>query len=196
MQFPLTALARNISRTLDRIWPSHLDRYVYLQDELHGKDVRKNLGYQTCFKGFYRMGRRPQNWYVCYFDLLEQHKRDPRITFTEILEAIYAAQQRIEPSFSSKLLATIRPEKPVYDRYVVRNLALKAPSPWAVAPKRMEQALAAYEQLEDMVNKMLEDPIFPTLIQHFDDRFPKHANISDVKKLDLLLWQHRTAARE
>ncbi len=185
-------LARDIEKILGRISGAHLRRYAALLADLAGRDVHLDRDYQRVFKGFYKMAGREEGWYEYYFGLLQRNKHNKSITFREVLEEIYAERAQVEPSFSSKLVATIRPEMPICDKHVMANLCLEAPPQHWPAGKRLPGILAMYAVLEGKVAALVHDPVFAqTLRPAFDRRHPGHMRISDVKKLDLLLWQHR-----
>ncbi len=48
--------------------------------------------------------------------------------FEETLDHLHAILGRYEPSFSSKLSATLDPNEPVWDHYVIKNTGQKAPA--------------------------------------------------------------------
>jgi hypothetical protein len=190
----LSSLAQNLGTILNRIEPSHLLRYGSLQRDLRSISVASDQTYQKAFNGFYRMGRRRPDWYQYFFAMLEREKNSTTITFKSVLETIHADHSRVEPSFSSKLVSTIRPELPVYDRYVRENLSLNAPPQYWATAKRITQFVAMYDVLQQKMNAMIGDPIFiSTLKAAFDQRFPSYTWFTDIKKLDFLLWQHRPA---
>src|SRR5688500_4764614 len=95
-----------------RITSSQLARYDSLQTLLRTTDVSANADYQRIFNGFYRMQRRPAEWYQMFFALLEREKRNETVRFGRILDEVHERTGRIEPSFCSKLVATIRPRMP------------------------------------------------------------------------------------
>ena len=188
----LDSLRKNIDDILQRITLSHLQRYETLQTDLGTKSVDSDQGYQRIFNGFYRMQRRTEEWYRYYFSMLQREKHNKSITFRQVLEKIYAQKHRVEPSFSSKLVATIRPEMPVYDKHVRENLSLKVPPQYRPAKDRVKEFIKAYAALEGKVATLIRDPIFTTKLRPaFDKAFPAYVHISDVKKLDFLLWQYR-----
>ena len=49
-------------------------------------------------------------------------------TFRDVLDEIHAATGRYEPSFASKLVATIDPSKPLWDVHVLANTNHSPPS--------------------------------------------------------------------
>jgi hypothetical protein len=189
----LSSLVKNIDPVLARITLSQLQRYSRLCSELRMTNIVENFEYRRMFNGFYRMQRRSQDWYNYYFSLLESKKNSVGVTFRDIIEQIYREQKRIEPSFSSKLVATLCPEKPIYDRYIGENLSLTIPAAHWNAEHRMSGYIEMYSNLEDKMNCLIHDARFLEILKPaFDTKFSEYENcFTDVKKLDFLLWQHR-----
>lgn len=124
-------------------------------------------------------------------------KVDASVSFQSVIEQIYSEKGRVEPSFSSKLVAMIRPEKPVYDKHVKENLSLKVPGAHKSAQDRVKGSIAMYASLEQKMETLVKDPIFTlTLKPAFDRKFGAYAHFTDVKKLDFLLWQYRNATKK
>ena len=192
----LRLLSDNLDAILDRIRNSHLQRYGFLQHNLFTTNVGTDLEYQCVFNGFYKMQRRDEHWYRYYFSLLEREKNNKTITFQKVIEQIYSDNGRVEPSFSSKLVATIRPDQPVYDRHVCMNLDLKIPGAHKSAVDRLKGYVEMYATLEAATEDLIKAPAFTrTLRPAFDNRFAEYTYIADVKKLDFLIWQFRTASK-
>ena len=97
-----------------------LDKYIFIINQLKRTDVSKDLLFQRTFNGFYIV-RRNDAWRKVYYDYFENIKGESP-TFSSIITHLYAHTGNIEPSFSSKMLATIFPEKPIWDQYVIKNL--------------------------------------------------------------------------
>ena len=191
----LRSLEKDLETVLARIRPAQLERYWTLCDDLWRTNVAPDREYQRTFNAFFRMQRRSEDWYQYYFGLLESKKRDVSVTFQGVIEQIYADTCRVEPSFSSKLVATIRPDKPVYDKYVMVNLCLKIPGAHKRPEDRLVGLVAMYASLEEKVDALVKDEIFKTMLKPaFDRRFGAFTGFTDVKKLDFLLWQYRRVA--
>jgi hypothetical protein len=185
-------LANNLPEILGRITLSQLSRYDQLQTLLGPTDVSADPDYQRIFNGYYRMQRRRQDWYGHYFSLLEREKANCSLSFREVLNETYDATRRVEPSFSSKLVATIRPEMPIYDKYVRENLLLKPPGRNKTAQVRVAELVALYSDLESKVSALVQNPVYIEKVRpEFDKAFRSYVHFTDVKKLDLLLWQNR-----
>ena len=187
----LKTLLRDIDRTLERIEASKPERYEELQRSLFTCDVSVDPDYRRLFNGYYRMQRRPHEWYGFFFELLENQKGNASISFRDILERVYRAKGRVEPSFCSKLVATIRPDMPVYDKYVRENLSLVIPKPHEGAGRRVEKFISVYEELTVKQRQLMCRDEFATLKCAFDQKLPGFAHFTDTKKLDLFLWQYR-----
>lgn len=191
----LAELLQNTDAILARITPSQLRRYDMLQRSLHSTDVSGDREYQRVFNGFYRMQRRPGSWYVFFFLLLEREKSNAALSFPDVFRCVYAATTRLEPSFCSKLVATVRPDLPVYDKHVRENLSLAVPAPHESTQSRLEKFIAAYAELQTLVARLTEADDFSVLRQSFNRAFPEYAHFTDTK-LDLLLWQKRPSIAE
>jgi hypothetical protein len=164
--------------------------YKELQAKVLEIDVARDIDFQKRFKAFYRI-RRNADWCLTYFSFLETNKLNLDITFDAILRTIYESTHRLEPSFSSKILATIRTDKPVYDSQVRRNLQARLPSVSSPFEARLSGLVAVYSMLETRMQEALAHPDYEMLAAKFDERFPEFAEFSRMKKLDLLLWQSR-----
>jgi hypothetical protein len=189
----LDELSKEIDEILERITISQLSRYHTLQCTLQRTDVSKDQGYQCLFNGFYRMQRRKSDWYDYFFSLLEDEKKNTRVSFMKILRRIYHDRGRVEPSFSSKLVATIRPGLPVYDKYVRENLGLAVPRSTDDPVARVENYVKLYSRLSRELTSLTQHAKFAILRKGFDTKFGPFAGFTDMKKLDLLLWQYRDA---
>ena len=95
-------------------------------------------------------------------------------------------------SFTSKLVATVNPSKPVYDSRVYEALAAHgvrlqgtySPS-WE---DKFARAIINYDMLSETTAAMVKHPEFAALKTAFDKRFPCFSHFTDIKKLDQYLW--------
>lgn len=163
-----------------------LAQYLSLQADLHRLDVSADRDFQRRFNRFYRV-RRGTDWQWRFYALLERGKRDPT-DFTEVLRALHAATGRYEASFASKLVATLYPDRPVIDRFVLANAGLRLPGP--SAKDRPGEILACYVGLQHAFAVFLRSPTGTYLVESFLRRFPGRS-VTAVKMLDLVLWQTR-----
>ena len=156
--------------------------------------------YQRKYVRFYRINRN-EKWREKYFDLLNEQKEKRKsidVILSELYdEKLYTRYPCIEISFASKLIATDNANKPVIDKWVLKNLGLyndwnNTKSQWRKnntdESKKIEDAKKLYKSVvvwydSDDAKRLLSD---------FNEKFPSFKNkLSDTKKIDILLWQYR-----
>lgn len=163
-----------------------LQKYHWLQDNVWKRDVSTDAAFQRAFNGFYRV-RRDIGWRKVYFGLMEEGKRSA-VGFRYALETLRAATGRIEASYSSKLVATLDPGQPVIDRFVLRNFGLHLPYPEEA--DRLAKTLQVHSDLCEAYRRLMGSPTGISIIARFRERYPS-AQITDLKRVDLVLWQIR-----
>lgn len=100
-----------------------LDTYLSIMKAVWNTDVSIDADFQRTFNGYYKV-RRNAEWRGKYYRLFESVKGDRQVTFEFIIDELYRQTGNIEASFASKMLATVRSEMPIWDKYVVENLGL------------------------------------------------------------------------
>jgi len=163
-----------------------LKKYLSLQDSLKKVDVSNNRDFQKRFNHFYRV-RRNSDWQYQFYNLLQSHKNN-NISFSDAIKEIHKNTGRFEASFASKLVATIHPDKPVIDKFVLENADLKLP--YSSAKDRESKISSVYSQLESKFKDFLNTENGKYLVKQFQTKFPD-AKITEIKMADLVLWQTR-----
>ena len=145
--------------------------------------------FQRMFNGYYKV-RRNEDWQKEYYAIFTEAKKNPEnYTFERILRKLHEKTRMIEASFSSKMLATIDPSKPIWDQYVLKNLGLQLKG--KDAESKLKNAIDLYSKIEDWYNSYLNSSEGKENIKVFDLMLPDYAAISNIKKIDCLLWAHR-----
>ncbi len=163
-----------------------LERYNYIMSNFQKTDVSSDIEFQRKYNGFYKMRQRSSDYYQTYFSFMEQ-KKSTGVSFEDTLKQL-SKLGRIEMSFSSKLVATIDPTKPVLDEFVLKNLGLSKPKSYS--KNRIEQTIELYNKIEKIYTDFLFTNEGKDLLSEFDRFFPG-TDLTDTKKLDLMLWQSR-----
>lgn len=151
---------------------------------IHETDVSADPEFQKAFNGFYRMRQRPASFYVTFYTYLEQNKTNRLLSFEDIVTYLYQETGSIHASFSSKLLATINPEMPVWDKFVLKNLGLRAP--YYYERDRLKKTVQLYQKICDWYSSQEA----AEKLCEFNSLFPD-VDISNVKKIDFILWATR-----
>ncbi|MPW27069.1 hypothetical protein GC105_14900 [Alkalibaculum sp. M08DMB] len=164
-----------------------LNKYLNIMSKLHLVDVSKDVEFQTAYNGFYRMRQRKPEFYQGYYEFMEANKVN-ELSFSEALNHIYTKFGRVEASFCSKMVATINPNQPVWDEFVLQNLGLKKPYP--SSKNRLQKTIDLYHKISEWYSNFLETNDSKELIKLFNKKYP-NAKITNIKKIDLVLWQMR-----
>ena len=97
---------------------------------------------------------------------------------------LYQETGSIHASFSSKLLATVNPNMPIWDKFVLQNLGLR--TPYSYEKGRLQKTIQLYQKICDWYKT--DEAIKKLAV--FNQQFPG-TNITDVKKIDFILWATR-----
>lgn len=146
--------------------------------------------FKKAYKGFYRVRQKPADWYACYFNLLAEQREKNR-TLKELLEIMYENTGEVHPSFCSKLIATMNPDKPIWDKYVLQWLGFVGDGPKDPRDK-IAYFAGIYSQIEKELNEHMSDKNVLQALDEFDRLIPQGRNISKMKKLDFMLWSNRS----
>ena len=163
------------------------DKYKQIMETVRKTNVSTDLDFQRIFNAFYRV-RRNAEWRKTYYDLFETSKNSTP-SFESIIRTMYEATGNIEASFSSKMLATINPEMPIWDRYVVQNLCLEMRG--KTKEDHLKCAVDLYNKMISWYEGFLQTENGRDCIAEFDRILPGYVWMSDVKKIDFYLWSIR-----
>ncbi len=172
-----------IQKALERL-ADGLKRYQWLQANVSKCNVAVDPEFQRRFTAFYRV-RRNSEWRKEFFAVMEKSKSGGT-NFPETLQTIHRSTGRIEASFASKLVATLDPSKPVIDKFVLQCFKLRLPN-WGSAD-RVENTILLHRSLCLKYDGLMAGPDGANIRNMFDERYP-NAKITDIKKVDLVLWQ-------
>ena len=164
-----------------------LDQYRLIMEQVQCTDLSENKDFQRTFNGFYIV-RRNEAWRKTYYDYFEKVKTESP-TFASILTYLYENTGNIEASFSSKMLASIFPEKPIWDRYVVQNLNLELTG--KTKEEKLNNAITLYADIEKWYKDFLQTDKAKECIETFDRTLPDYRWLSSIKKIDCILWSIR-----
>ena len=172
----------------------NLKTYIYITEEVHKNNFVASEEFKKAYNGFYRVRQKKQVWYDCYYSLMEQQgKRNT--SFEDLLWEMFNVNHSIEVSFVSKLMATVNPNLPIWDQYVIRNLGyekLWQQSVTATTQERINIAVKIYEAINQWYECYVHSEEGIACIDAFDHALPRYAKkLTVVKKIDYLLWSKR-----
>ncbi len=163
-----------------------LPDYAYIMQTFQNVDISKDPDFQRHFDHFYRI-RRNEKWRKEYYRLFEESK-NKSVTFEDILYKIKdRTDGRIEASFASKMLATIDSDMPIWDSRVLSALHLRLTG--KSETEKMNNAVDIYSEMTSWYQEYLSTKEAQQNIKVFDTYLPEYAWISNVKKIDYMLWE-------
>lgn len=170
-----------------------LDRYNSIMSALKKINVAYNMDFQKNYRYFYKVYRRTNQFCNNYFEYFESIKNNINIDFQTILQTIclFRENNELEMSFSSKILHTINPNYPIWDSIVTKeHFKIYAPSRNLPNQIRIVEASKTYDDYKDKFYEYMKSVEGKEIIELFDENFPNNT-ISNVKKIDFVLWQDR-----
>ena len=166
-----------------------ISQYLEIMKLFPTVNVAENCEFQRKFNAFYRVRQKHRDWYRAYFAYLERCKGS-KASFDDVLDELYEPTAGYEPSFSSKFVATLNPEKPVWDTWVLKNTNTGVPS--YASKTKMAEAKVAYRAIQEWYRRFLRSTDGDLVVRLFSGIIPEHNRITDLKKVDFVLWQTRT----
>lgn len=164
-----------------------LDYYARIMNSVNATNVATDRGFQKTFNAFYLV-RRNETWRNIYYDLFEKLKYESA-DFEYIIRYLFEKTGNIEASFSSKMLATLCPDQPIWDHYVVENLGLKLTG--RSKEDQLNNAVSLYREIECWYQAFLKTEKAAECIEVFDRALPDYQWINSIKKIDCFLWSIR-----
>lgn len=160
--------------------------YREIQCRVWKTDVRFDRDFQKLFNRFYVVRLKLEKQPVLYAEL-EREKTDRR-GFEAVLRAMHAQLNRVDASFASKVVATVDPTQPVIDSLVLGNVGLRLPT--TQSRRRLERIVEVHRELADWYRATLASEAGQRALEEFDLAYPG-TDLTDLKKLDLIIWQMR-----
>ncbi len=165
-----------------------IDKYSTIQNTFLETDVSQDVeGFQKLFNSFYVV-RRNSEWRKQYYNIFESLKTQHEPVSFEMILSKMLFSGRIEASYSSKMLATLNPDMPIWDQYVLKNVGIAPPSE---GTGKFDSTVEVYTQLCEWYEGYLKTDNAKACIAHFNKTFPEYKSISDIKKIDFYLWMKR-----
>ena len=164
-----------------------MDKYKNIISMFNDKNINlASKKFTKCFNGFYRV-RKDNKRQKVYYKFFNKKRDNKDITFDEILEYLCKKTGNIEASFSSKMLSTINPNMPIWDKYILKNLNIKVKG--NSRDEKLKNTKEAYKIIIKKVDEILKDKYTQQAISEFRTFFPD-LDFSDTKILDFFLWNN------
>jgi len=164
-------------------------QYLEIMRLFSDTNVSVNTEFQRKYNSFYRVRQRDKHFYETYYQYM-QCLKGQNVEFQQVLRFLHSKLNRFEPSFSSKLAATHNPNLPIWDKFVLKNIGIKPPSFYSI--DRTNKTIATYERIKKWYDQKINSEEGHLIVDLFDDIVVESSSITDLKKIDFVLWQIRT----
>lgn len=125
-----------------------------------------------------------------FYGFFEENKHNKDLNFKTCLRYILEKTNRIETSYCSKMLHTINPMMPIFDKNVRLNLGIRSVPSIKDKELQCNIAVCIYKQLADKYHDYFQTQGYLEAIRLFDSYYPEYSDkISPVKKIDFFLWK-------
>lgn len=168
-------------------------QYLEIMRLFSETNVSENTQFQKKYNGFYRVRQRDKHFYKTYYQYME-YLKDQNVDFQQVMRFLHSELNRFEPSFSSKLAATHNPNLPIWDKIVLKNIGIKPPSYYSV--DRMNKTIVTYEKIKEWYIRYMNSEEGRLVVGLFDNMVDDSSSITDLKKIDFVLWQIRTYPKD
>ena len=164
-----------------------LPRYAYIMQTVDKVNVEYDRDFQKAFNGFYKVRLSNSSCYKGFYHLFEESKKfRGSLTYGALLDELHFITGRVEVSFASKILATLNTNQPIWDSRVLKYLHVELSG--RSDEEKLNSAKVLYSQIERLYDEYMKTEEARKNISVFDDFFPDYAWISNVKKIDYMMW--------
>ena len=162
--------------------------------------------FKKLFNRYYKLRQKTAQWYNDFYNAFVNYRRTPK-SFEDLLISLYKKTKEIHPSFCSKIIHTLNPNKPIWDKYVLQWLGIVLNDP-KDPYERIHYYATIYNQIEKEYKEHLNDENVVEAFKRFDNEIiipkgeqkifdldyfvPESFEISSIKKLDFMLWSNRS----
>ena len=161
-----------------------LKEYKMIMANVNQVTVSTDKDFQRTFNHFYKV-RRNETWRLTFYKLFEECKNKPELSFNKIITDLYQSTGNVEASFSSKMLATINPNMPIWDANIMKYFDYKLTG--NNNEERVHNAIRIYDALIKEYAELLAMNDAKECISIFDSIMPSYRWLSSIKKIDYLI---------
>ena len=179
-------------KVIEKVGKDYVEQYDRLVD---GRKSELTEDYKRDYRSFWGMNRAmfSPEFYDAYFNLLAEGLRQGErrsLDIREVLKRLYDApnnRKALQFSFATKLLHTIDPTLPVYDRMVAYFYFLDLPKTSQTLSNRIDALAGLHRLLVQEYARVREEGLLAPALAAFREAYqPKH--FTDEKIIDTLIW--------
>lgn len=192
-------IKNNSTLIIERITQEDIDVYNFIQKQFQNSngDIKNNSLFKFAFKKYYfRYNERLFNpdFFQLYFSKFSDKKLQERIKtenninvlIEKLLNALKPFREKLEFSYTTKMIHTINNKYPIYDSYVRNALGLKPPYQ-SDEKKRKEHYLNNFHKITEIYTYIIRNKSLRDVVNEFSIH-RDISNLNDIKILDFIFW--------
>lgn len=180
-----------------------IDTYLNLMRRFTHGDVRHDALFHLDYRRYWRLNAAilSESFCLAYFDLMENLRGHQNINIEALARQLYEipthenGRQSLQFSFSSKLVHTLDPHKPIYDSVIADFFFFNPPGPNKELDFRLHSLLAFYNFLCNEYHRILEHDLLEPSILRFRQIPGVDDTYTNEKIIDTLIWRFVTLLR-
>lgn len=194
----IDGIIKNSNKIIEQISQEDIDVYCFIQDRFN--NTKGNIKVDSIFKFLFKHYYFRNNFWVysksffkAYFTIFSNNSLQERIKLendinhvhNEILDFLYTHRKKLEFSYTTKMIHTVKPLYPIYDSNVVKALNLE--NFYRKERDKKNYYFSIYNEIRRIYNQIILNKSLKDVIEDFR----KKRNISklhEIKILDFIFW--------
>ncbi|UOQ94931.1 hypothetical protein MUO14_08395 [Halobacillus shinanisalinarum] len=183
-------------KVVNKIPREKVDVYVYLNQDFDNTYVPDDTIYQFVFRHFFKLDNPSltKEFESEYFKLMEEQRDQERPNIVQITKRLYEVKNHkgnptMQFPLAAAMLHAINPAFPTYDSDIAKAFDFSSTYHLSGFEKKMKRYIRQYQHTYQTYTELLDDEAIMPLLNHFDEKFPDHNQLPQVKKLDLIIAQ-------
>ena len=186
----------NGGAVLDNTSPEKIDAYLSLKEQLLNTDVSKDMSFQECFLGLYKVrGVRIKNATLeRYFELMEAEKENMNLSFRKMCSELFSKvpSGNVRPNhaaFVSQMLNLINDTYPVIDGNMSYIFGFEGPTQSKMtATERILIYAEFYDYVRKAYKEVLNENHLYQLLKVYEIQLKREGRrVEMIKRLDLIV---------
>ncbi len=182
----------------------HFAEYLWLKTQYQIGDIVMNEEFKNRYSNFWRLNqaRLSQDYKNHYFQLLQDIRNNNHHTITDIVNLLYAepiyhnGTQRIQFSFSTKLLHTTNNNMPIFDSLIKDFFFLTSINSNLEYGIKRDSYINQYNFLIREYNRIMGNNFLLVSMNYIRETYHLNEFVTDIKIIDSIIWAFVKYLRE
>ncbi|WP_173918602.1 hypothetical protein [Halobacillus sp. Marseille-Q1614] len=183
-------------KVVNQIPREKVDVYSYLHENFKNTYVPEDTIYQFIFRYFFKLDNPSltNEFEEEYFKIMEEQRGLERPSIVQITKRLYEIKNHkgnptMQFPLAAAMLHAINPGFPSYDSDIAKAFDFSSTYHLSGFDKKMKRYIGQYQHSFKTYRELIEDEAVGPLTNHFNEKFPDHRGLPEVKKIELIVGQ-------